>query len=66
MSKSFPISIPPSAVALFGVALLPDGSVVKITEGDIDIGRVEEAAHHLALIASDLRTAARVKFLAAR
>jgi len=65
MSKPLTPSIPPSAVAVFGVALLADGSLAKITEGEIDIGRVEEIAHHLALIASDLRIAARAKFLAA-
>ena len=59
------VLIPSSAVAVFGVAILADGSIEKIGEGNIDIGRAEEVAHHMALVASDLRTAARAKFLAA-
>lgn len=51
------ISIP--AVAAFGVAIMPDGSLAEIKEGSFDVGQAEKMASRLVLLAAKIRNTTR-------
>jgi len=53
----------PGAEAIFGVAVLNDGSIQSILHGSYDAGQADEIARQLVLIAASIRSTARQRLI---